>query len=182
MQVGQPEAQTTLGAQEAEGIHKDPQGPRGVAETHKDPQGPKGVQGVVEEVAQDHPQQMVELEPPLAEELGVAAQASLLFEELGVTAQASLLFEELGVMAQASLLFKELEGAAQGPHLVMDRGEVDRGSHRVEVAQASLTGVEEVGAGLHFPRDLHRQVHLDRLVHQDLPARQEERSPQHPQI
>ena len=169
MQVGQLEAQTTLGAQEAEGIHKDPQGPRGVAETHKDPQGPKGVQGVVEEVAQDHPQQMVELEPPLAEELGVAAQASLLFEELGVT-------------AQASLLFKELEGAVQGPHLVMDRGEVDRGSHRVVAAQASLTGVEEVGAGLHFPRDLHRQVHLDRLVHQDLPARQEERSPQHPQI
>ena len=173
MQVGLLEAQATLvtrGFQAPE----DPKGPTGaqeVAGTHKDPRGPKGVQGAAEEAALDRPQQMVELEPPRAEELGVAAQASLLFEELGV-------------MALASLLFKELGGAAQGPPLVMDRGEVVRGSHRVEVAQASLTGVGEVEAGLHFPRGLHRQVHQDRLVHQDLPARQGQggHSPQHPQI
>ena len=87
-------------------------------------------------------------------------------------------------MAQASLLFRELEGAAQGPPLVMDRGEVVRGSHRVEVAQASLTGVGEVEAGLHFPRGLHLQALQDRRVHQDLPARQEqeERGLQHLQI
>ena len=171
MQVGQLEAQTTLGArgfqapggpqspkgaQEAAGTHKDPQGPRGaqeVAETHKDPQGPKGVQGVVEEVAQDRPQQVVELEPPLAEELGVTAQAPLLFEELEV--------------------------AAQGPPLVTERGEVVRVSLRVEVAQAPLRGVGVVEAGLRFPRGLH----LGHLVHRAHLARQgqEGRSLQRPQ-
>ena len=60
----------------------------------------------------------------------------------------------------------------------MDRGEVVRGSRRVEVVQASLTGVGEVEAGFQFPRGLHR----GHLVRQALPARQgqEERSPQPP--
>ena len=144
MQVGLLEAQATLvtrGFQAPE----DPKSPKGAQEaagTHKDPRGPKGVQGAAEEAALDRPQQVMELEPPLAEERGVTAQAPLLFEEL--------------------------EAVAQGPPLVTDRGEMVRVSLRAEEAQAFPRGVGVVEAGPRVPRGLHlgHLVHRAPLAHQ----------------